>query len=76
MDFIEYIEKVCDIKLKDYQKEFLRKYDQAKNEGKTLIINPARASRSSYLYLVGLYETAYATLYDKSAKAVIKYEHH
>ena len=58
MDFIEYIEKVCDIKLKDYQKEFLRKYDQAKNEGKTLIINPARASRSSYLYLVGLYETA------------------
>lgn len=58
MDFIEYIEKVCDVKLLDYQKEFLRKYDQAQKEGERLIINPARASKSSYLYLIALYETA------------------
>lgn len=44
MDVVEFVETVCDFKLLDYQKEFLRSaYDAAKNK-KQLIYYPGRGS--------------------------------
>lgn len=55
MDFVDYIEKVCDIKLFEYQKQFLRAYDKAQQEGKQLIFIPARGGSNRFLLLIGLY---------------------
>jgi len=55
MDFIEFLEKVCDIKLFEYQKQFLRNYDKAQKEGKRFIFKPARYSATNELRLIAMY---------------------
>lgn len=39
MDIIEYIEKVCEFPLCGYQKDFVRKYYDARENNKQLIIS-------------------------------------
>ena len=48
MDIVEFVEKVCDFPLLDYQKKFIRKvYDAAKNE-KRLCYIPPRGNSNHY----------------------------
>lgn len=42
MKFVEYAEKISQIPLTEWQKEFLKLYEQAKEEDKYLIVHPAR----------------------------------
>lgn len=46
MDIVEFVEKVCEFSLTDFQKEFVRKaYDAAKND-KRLYYVPPRCNRN------------------------------
>lgn len=42
MDIVEFVEKVCDFKLTDLQKEFVRKVYEAKKNDKTILYVPPR----------------------------------
>lgn len=49
MDIVEYVEKVCEFTLSDYQKDFVRKcYDAGKNNKQLLYIPPRVNSKFSF----------------------------
>lgn len=48
MDVVEFTEKVCDIKLFEYQKEFLRKMYELRSKGKIYML-PRRSGW--YIYI-------------------------
>ena len=49
MDIVEFVEKVCNFSLSDYQKEFVRKvYDAAKNEKRLCYTLPRTNNRFSF----------------------------
>lgn len=49
MDIVEFVEKVCDFPLLDYQKEFVRKvYYAAKNEKRLCYIPPRGSNKFSF----------------------------
>lgn len=49
MDVIEFTEKVCGVKLFEYQKVFLRKMDALRSKGKIYIL--PRRTGGSYIYI-------------------------
>lgn len=49
MDIVEFVEKVCEFSLTDFQKEFIRKaYDAAKNDKRLYYVPPRCSQRSSF----------------------------
>lgn len=49
MDIVEFVEKVCEFSLTDFQKEFIRKaYDAAKNDKRLYYVPPRYSQRSSF----------------------------
>lgn len=61
MDIVEFVEKVCDFPLLDYQKEFVRKvYDAAKNEKRLCYIPPRGSNKFSFKLLQAIVITTIA----------------
>lgn len=49
MDFVEFAEKISPIQLTDWQKKFLKAYEQAREEGKVIMCVPPRISGNRML---------------------------
>lgn len=55
MDIVDFVTNICDVKLMNFQKEFLRKaYDAAKNHKQLYYIPPRGSSRFSLQFLQSL----------------------
>lgn len=48
MDIVEFAENICGVELYDYQKEFLRKMDALRHDGKIYFLH---GRRGPYIYI-------------------------
>lgn len=57
MDIVEFVEKICEFPLLDFQKEYVRKiYEAIKNNEQIVYIPPRRSSKFSFelLYAIAI----------------------